>query len=300
MRADIGTEVTLDTVIRIPYRYINGNAALLVCGGTGRSGAVYIILECGYREVITFLSVYCCLNRIDEFNNVCSSFGRMNHIKAFVLTVLPAVRNLYFDNALGACVDGCPVLHDYILALAAVCSLGSCLHEFVCLRCRDNPCQLKESRLKNRIDTCRAHAGLNTKLHTVDGIELDIMVGDELLHLSREMLFKAFHIPWAVQQECTAVHQLLNHVVLADICRVMACNEVSLADQVCGLDRSMSKTQMRHRYTAGLLGIIIKVRLGIHIGVVTDDLDGVLVCADGTICAKSPEFTVRRSFRSRY
>ena len=48
------------------------------------------------------------------------------------------------------------------------------------------------------------------------------------LNLSRQMLLKAFHIPRAVQKECTAVHQLLYHVVLAYIGRVVACNEVRL------------------------------------------------------------------------
>ena len=60
----------------------------------------------------------------------------------------------------------------------------------------------------------------------------------------------------------------------------------------------MSETQMGHGHTAGLLGIIIKICLGIHIGVVADDLDGVLVRANGTVCAKAPEFAVDGSFGS--
>ena len=81
-------------------------------------------------------------------------------------------------------------------------------------------------------------AGLDTDLHTVDGVELDVVVGDELLHLSRKVLLQSFHIPRAVQQECTAVNQLLNHVVLAYISRIVAGYEVCLVDQVGGLDRA--------------------------------------------------------------
>ena len=59
----------------------------------------------------------------------------------------------------------------------------------------------------------------------------------KLLHLSRQVLLQSFHIPRAVQKECTAVYQLLNHVVLAYIRRIVAGYEVCLVDQVGGLDR---------------------------------------------------------------
>ena len=50
--------------------------------------------------------------------------------------------------------------------------------------------------------------------------------------------------------------------------------------------------------TTGLLGVIIKVCLSVHICVVTNDLDGVLVGTYCTICTKTPELTVCSSFRS--
>src|SRR5699024_1511709 len=52
MRTNVGTEVTLDTVVRIPYGNIHSDAALLVCGRTGRCGTVYVILESRYRQSI--------------------------------------------------------------------------------------------------------------------------------------------------------------------------------------------------------------------------------------------------------
>ena len=62
----------------------------------------------------------------------------------------------------------------------------------------------------------------------------------------------------------------------------------------------MSKTEVGHRNAAGFFGIIVKVCLCIHIRVVTDNLDGVLVCAYRTVGSKTPEFTVNGSFRCRY
>ena len=60
----------------------------------------------------------------------------------------------------------------------------------------------------------------------------------------------------------------------------------------------MSETQVGHGNTAGLLGVIIEVSLSVHIGVVADDLDGVLVCTYGTVSAQTPELAVDGSFRS--
>ena len=112
------------------------------------------------------------------------------------------------------------------------------------------------------------------------------------------MILKSFHIPRAVQKECTAVNQLLYHVVLTYIGRIVACYEVCLVDQVCRFDRFLTETQVRHGNTTGLLGVIIKVSLSVHICVVTDDLDGVLVSTYSTVSAQSPELAVDGSFRS--
>ena len=45
------------------------------------------------------------------------------------------------------------------------------------------------------------------------------------------MLLKSLGIPRAVKQERTAVYQLLNHVVLTDVSRVVTGNKVCLVDQ---------------------------------------------------------------------
>ena len=110
------------------------------------------------------------------------------------------------------------------------------------------------------------------------------------------MFLKTFHIPWAVQKECSSVNQLLYHVVLIYIRWVMACYKVSLVNQVCWLNRFLTKAKVRHCNTTGLLRVIIKVSLCIHVCVITNDLDGVLVCSNSTICSKSPELTVDCSF----
>ena len=111
------------------------------------------------------------------------------------------------------------------------------------------------------------------------------------------MLFQSLCIPWTVQKECSSVNQLLYHVVLVNIGRVMTCYKVCLMDQVCRLDRLLTKAEVRHCNTTGFLWVIIKVSLCIHICIITDDLDWVLVRTYCSVSSKSPEFTVDRSFR---
>ena len=91
MRADIGTTVTLDTVLRIPYRDIYCDTTLLVSRGTAGCGTVYVILECGYRKRVTLLCVNLCLNIIYKVYNVATAVLCMCEVQSLVSCVLPAL-----------------------------------------------------------------------------------------------------------------------------------------------------------------------------------------------------------------
>ena len=54
---------------------------------------------------------------------------------------------------------------------------------------------------------------------------------------------------------------------------------------------------MRHGNATGFLRVIVEVTLCVHIGAVADDLDGALVCTDGTVRTEAPEFATDGSFR---
>ena len=85
-------------------------------------------------------------------------------------------------------------------------------------------------------------------------------------------------------------------VVLTDVSRVVAGNKVCFVDQVGGFDRMIAETQMRAGQTAGLLGVVVKVSLNVFVGMVTDDLNGVFVRANGTVGAQTPEFAGGSAF----
>ena len=298
MRAYIRTAVTLDTVFFFPYRNINCDATLLICGRAWWSRSIYIILECWYWKRISFLSINLSLDILNEINNIFSSTLNFWWEQSFVFAWFPRIWNLNFNNLLSACVDSV-IVHLYdLISLSSVSSLSCFLHKVDCFFFRNDGRQFEECWLKYRIDTS-AKSDLFTDLDTIDRIELDVVIRDKCLYLSWQMLIKTFHIPWAVQKECSSVYQFLYHIVLVYIRRIMACNKVCFMDQICWFDRFLTKTQVRHCNTAWLLGVIVKVSLCIHISVVTNDLDRVLIRANSTICSKSPELAVDRSFWSR-
>ena len=59
--------------------------------------------------------------------------------------------------------------------------------------------------------------------------------------------------PGTVKQEGSAVHQLLHHVVLAHIGGVVTGHKVGSVNQIGGFNGLMTKAQMAHGDTAGLL-----------------------------------------------
>ena len=69
----------------------------------------------------------------------------------------------------------------------------------------------------------------------------------------------------------------------------MTGNEIRHGHVIGGTDRFVPEAQMALGHTAGFLGVIFKVCLCILIGIVPDDLDGVLVGADRAVGAQSPE-----------
>ena len=76
----------------------------------------------------------------------------------------------------------------------------------------------------------------------------------------------------------------------------MAGNKVSLVDVVGALNRLVAKAQVGYGDTACLLRVILEVCLNILVGMVADNLDGVLICANGTVTAQTPELALDSAF----
>ena len=118
-------------------------------------------------------------------------------------------------------------------------------------------------------------------------VELDVLFGDSALHFGGEFRVELFGRPVAVQKEHAAVLNVVNHVVVCYIGRVMARDEVRLVDEVGGLYRHVAEAQVRDCKTARLFGVVEEVALRVFVGVVADNLNRVFVCADRAVAAQS-------------
>ena len=79
----------------------------------------------------------------------------------------------------------------------------------------------------------------------------------------------------------------------------MACHEIGLVDIVRRADGLVAEAQVADRHAAGLLRVILEVGLDIFVGMVADDLGGVLVGADRAVAAQAPELALDGAFGSR-
>ena len=108
------------------------------------------------------------------------------------------------------------------------------------------------------------------------------------LHLPREMFFQLLFIPQTVEQESTAPLQILEHIILVYVCRIMTCHEISCRDEICRLNLVLSESQVGNRDTARLLGIIAEISLCVQIRIIADNLNRTLIRAYGTVRAETP------------
>ena len=289
MRADIRADTALNAVFGKPGRNVNGDASLFESSRALRERTVGTLNKGGNRKRVTELSrsrFQDFFNKLLHFGSVCLDFNNLG----FNFSVFPRSRNVNLDNAVDTFFDGSVVKLNDVHTLLAVRLGCGFFHQLNCLVSRNDLRKTEESGLKNRVDTT-AESELFCDVGSVDGIKLNIVLGDVLFHRAGKIFFKTCKIPGAVEKERTARNKVLNHRIFVDIGGIVASDEVCLIDQVSGLDRGFTETKVRNGDTAGLLRVVGEVALCVHIGVVADDLDGVLVGTYGTVSAEAPELT---------
>ena len=75
----------------------------------------------------------------------------------------------------------------------------------------------------------------------------------------------------------------------------MASHEVRRGYQIGGADRRVAETQVRAGETSRLLRVVREVSLAVLVGVVTDNLYGVLVSTYGTISTQTIELSLEHA-----
>ena len=192
-------------------------------------------------------------------------------------------------------VDGGAVHLDDVLTLGAVGLDDRLLHIGDRLVDGDDVRELEKRRLKHGVRAPRAETDRLGELHGVAGVKLHVVFRDIALDAGGQLGLKLLVRPRAVEQEIAAGLHVLHHLEALEIRRIVAGDKVRLLDVIRGADRLVAEAEVGDGRAAGFLGVVLEVSLHLFVGVVADDLDGVLVCADGAVRAETPEFARLRA-----
>ena len=227
VRTYIGTPVALHAVLHVPLRYICSDTTLFISSRTSRDHAVCSIQEGGNRNRITGQGV-------GRYQNLVQVFGLLliaaNQLLRFfsIFCGLPAFRYFHFMNVIYAGIHS-SLVHLYdVFTLLAVGLLDGIFHVAYCIIDWNDVSQLEECCLQYCIGSSCTQTDFLCDGYGVAGVELYVVISDISLHLGRQVVIQFFIIPHTVQQEESARFHVLYHFISVQICRVMACNEVSL------------------------------------------------------------------------
>ena len=266
-----------------------GDAPLLKLGGAAGQRAVEA--HAGNGDVIA-LEVH------DGLDVVLGEVGSVVRNELLGLEGLgDGRRNLDLDQGLAGSVDGGPVLLDDLLTLLDEGLLGILLDQVDGLILRQDTADLEEGGLHDSVDP-RSKTSLLGDGQSVDVVEADLPVDDDLLVMAGQVLEDDVGRNGAVEQEDSALLQVVEHRIAADVCRIVAGHEVGMVDEPGHVEVALAEAQVADRDAAGLLRVVGEVGLGVLVGVVADDLDRVLVGADGTIGTETVEHAADDSLRS--
>ncbi len=297
MRAHIGTEITLDTPVRVPARDIDADASFFISRRAERRRSVHIIGKGGNRKLVPPLRIDLALDAIHIIDQLLI-ISAHRICEVLVLCRLPGRRDLDFFKFLRTRLDRLVVHLDDVIALFRIRLRRRVFHIADRFFFRNDAGNNEKRGLQYRIDPS-AEADLLPERESVDRVKMNALFRDIALDLPRKVLFQLLFVPRTVEQERTAFFQILYHIVFVYISRHVAGDKIRLVDQVRRLDRLVAKAQVRNRHTTGFLRIVVKICLHILFGVVTDDLNGVLIGPDRTVGAHAPELTARRASRAR-
>ena len=283
MGAHKGALAALDAVFNLPFGHVDGAAALFASGGAKGHEASRI--HGGHGQLVALLGQNGTHNGADVIIFVAvAGFGAFGGSG-------PGSGVFHFFQSVHALVHSGNVHVDDLVALAAVGFLDGFLEQAHGLFKVKHVGKLEEGGLHDHVDAA-AEAHFLGNLDGVHVVELQFFAGDNALHGSGQVLFHVGERPVGVQHEGAAFLDAFKNVVLGHVGSLVTGNVVGLGDQVRRGDLFLAEAQVRHGKAARLLGVVSKVGLGVEIGVVADDLDGLLVGAHGAVSAEAEELAL--------
>ena len=156
------------------------------------------------------------------------------------------------------------------------------------LLARQNVGNREEARLHDGIDTL-THTGFARHFHRVDGVELELLVNNLLLHLVSQVIPDFVGVIRRVQKEGRPRLGNAQNIHFVHKLELVARHKVRLVNQIGGFNRVVRKSEVRRCHGAGFAAVVNKVALAVFAGVFGDNLNGVLVGADRPVCTQTEE-----------
>ena len=283
MRADERAAVAADAFGGIPNGHIVSHAALFKTCGIDGHHTVGIVFERADRQQIAFSSVHRDQDLTDIFRQ---RFIRLAH---FVFQGSPALRNIDLHCIGEAAFDGGEVHADDLFAFFGEGLHGGFFHILFRLVDRQHAGELEKGGLQHGARAV-SEAHFRCDAGGIDGVEAGVTLGKEALGAVCEVGFQLLALPVGIQQEGAAFLDFVGNVKSVHIALLVAGHKISHCDVVAAADGLVAEAQVASCQSAGLFRIILEVGLHVLVGIVADDLAGILVGADGAVGSEPPEF----------
>src|SRR5690554_1506027 len=235
MGADKGTLVTLDTVVRDPLRYVNGDTAFLVLGGSG--GHYAVRCKGADWEQVALQG----LNRPDHIRY--ESGYRFGCGSSCVSSFSPALWVIDFDQIGLSAVNRSKVHVNYLFTAVAVRSDNSFFNVLHSVLCGDDVSNPEESALQHGVDPA-AQTKFAGDFHSVDVIEAQFLLGNGPLEGRGQFGLHFLYSPRRVEEEDAAFFNAFQQVVAGYVRRIMAGNQIGMVYQIGCLNRRISKAEV--------------------------------------------------------
>ena len=193
MRTNKRALVALDTVVRLPARRFDADAAFFPGSDAQRIAAILTAVECTYRQLVAFLPVHRNHHFLDELRHRLADFR-------FIRSRFPGLWNLNPSELRNPPVDRSNVAFDHRLALFGIGIRDCLLHVFYSVGQRNDRCQFEKRRLHNAVDP-PAQTQFLCDCDCIDPIEFDLLFGEHPFHGCRQSRFQLGCVPLAVEQK---------------------------------------------------------------------------------------------------
>ncbi len=280
MRAHEHAFSALNAELFVPHRDLLRDVALLPHRGPRRERSVQ--RHRADRQIVS-------ASRDDRAEHIANEGGSaVRHGRKNIERTRGVSRNRHRMQTRKRVVHCREVLIDHRIAPLAIRLANRFLDCLDRLLPREHAADREEAGLHDRVDSA-SHPRIASHRITVDHVELQVFVDDRLLHASWQVVPHFVRAKRRIQQERRTGLRCRQHVRPLQELELVARNEIGPRDEIRPPDRTRSKTQVGNRHGAGFLRVVHKVALRVVVGVLSDNLDRVLVRAHRAVGAETVE-----------